>query len=64
MQDGVHPAKYKLVSAIQPTINHFVSLLKHNGRFVKVNDAFKPEYSDPDDIRRASIYLYIRVNEE
>ena len=64
LKDGGH-VNYTLVAAIIPKQNHFVALLKSSeGLFIEVNDDMKPIIVGPEEIGKAEIFIFRRVNRE
>ena len=64
LKDGGH-VNYTLVAAIIPKQNHFVALLKSSeGLFIEVNDDMKPMIVGPEEIGKAEIFIFRRVNRE
>ena len=64
LKDGGH-VNYTLVAAIIPKQNHFVALLKSSeGLFIEVNDDMKPIIVGPEEIGKAEIFIFRRINRE
>ena len=64
LKDGGH-VNYTLVAAIIPKQNHFVALLKSSeGIFIEVNDDIKPIIVGPEEIAKAEIFIFRRINRE
>ena len=64
LKDGGH-VNYTLVAAIIPKQNHFVALLKNSeGIFIEVNDDIKPIIVGPEEIGKAEIFIFRRINRE
>ena len=64
LKDGGH-VNYTLVAAIIPKQNHFVALLKsREGVFIEVNDDMKPIIVGPEEIGKAEIFIFRRINRE
>ena len=64
LKDGGH-VNYTLVAAIIPKQNHFVALLKsREGVFIEVNDDMKPMIVGPEEIGKAEIFIFRRINRE
>ena len=64
VENSSRNVSYKLSTAILPTPGHFQALLKHGDRYYKVSDAHRPTLAGRLDIRRAEIYVFIRVEND
>lgn len=63
MEEGME-ARYELASALLRTTGvHYVSLLRNfdTGNFYRVSDNHEPTVPGPQEIRKAEIFLFIRV---
>ena len=64
MAEGLE-TRYELASALLRTTGvHYVSLLRHfnTNKFYRVSDNHEPTVLGPQEIRKAEIFLFIRVN--
>ena len=61
VENSTRNVSYKLSAAILPTPGHFQALLNHRDRYYRVSDAHRPTLAGRLDIRRAEIYLFIRL---
>ena len=64
VETSTRNVSYKISAAILPTPGHFQALLKKGDRYYRVSDAHRPTLAGRLDIRRAEIYLFIRIESD